>query len=132
MSAIPRGVRLNNPGNIRLGETRWQGESFDQADPEFVTFMTPEWGIRAIAKIINTYVMEGFDTIGQIVNRWAPPAENDTDAYVEAVSRSVGVAANYPLDLNKDLPALIKAIIHQENGEQPYTDAQIDTAIGMV
>lgn len=132
MSAIPRGVRLNNPGNIRLGETKWQGQAFDQTDSEFISFTSPEYGIRAIAKILTTYYREGFDTIGQIVNRWAPPSENDTDSYVEAIAKSTGLNPNDVIDVQEEMPKLVKAIIHQENGEQPYTDAQIATGIGMV
>ena len=128
----PRGIRNNNPGNIRLSAaTAWEGQTFHQPDPEFVTFSSPEYGIRAIAKILLTYQREGFKTLGQIIHRWAPPSENDTDAYIQAVCNKCGVGEDMQVDVKAILPDLIKAIIKHENGEQPYSDAQINAGISM-
>ena len=128
----PRGIRNNNPGNIRLSSTTWQGQvpSSEQTDPDFVQFSSPAYGIRAIAKILDSYASRGLNTVQSIINTWAPPTENDTAAYVDAVASSMGVDPNTTLSQG-DQPALIAAIIDHENGSQPYTTAEIDTGVSM-
>lgn len=119
-SAI-RGIRNNNPGNIdRQKGVNWQGMAADQsADPRFVVFSAPEWGIRAMARILRTYQGRGDVTIAQIISKWAPPSENNTNAYIGAVSSEVGIPPNVPVG-PAQMPALIAAIIRHENGQQPY------------
>lgn len=129
MAKPSRGIRNNNPGNIDRNATKWQGMAADQSgDPRFIVFTTPQYGIRALAKVLMTYQSQhGLDTVREIINRWAPPNENDTGAYVRAVARAVGVAENAPLDLDATavmLP-LVKAIITHENGGNPYSDTVI-------
>lgn len=126
----PRGIRNNNPGNIRQGSTRWDGESEVDLDPEFEEFETPEMGIRAMARILTNYqTRHGLSTLRQIIERWAPPAENNTGAYVGAVARDTGIDPDAPINVVLELPALIPAIIRHENGEQPYSQAQIAEGI---
>jgi len=129
----PRGVRLNNPGNIRLGRTLWQGEATAQSDPDFITFSDPVWGLRAIAVILRHYQRMGLVTVRQMVGRWAPPSENDTDAYVKAVARGTGSLPDEPLDLAVPghLVNIIQAIVLHENGEQPYDLDIIERAVGL-
>lgn len=131
MNAVPRGVKNNNPGNIRHSDTKWQGMATDQNDPAFVTFSSPEWGIRAMTKILETYQWDGLTTVAQAIDRWAPPSENDTSAYIDAVCAEANCKPNDPVRFTDIMPQLVKAIIQHENGEQPYTDAQIDQGIAM-
>lgn len=120
----PRGIRNNNPGNIRHGD-KWIGMSANQTDPEFVQFETPEYGIRAMYRIfINYNEKHNLKTISDYIKRWAPPSENDTNAYILAVSNAMEKHPNYKLTWY-DTPALIAAVIKQENGVQPYTQQQI-------
>jgi hypothetical protein len=121
----PRGIRANNPGNIRKAATEWLGE-IDGVDPDFETFDTPEHGIRALAKIVLTYSRKyHLKTVGGIISRWAPPNENDTLSYVKHISRGLGVEPDQPLDLESDprgrlqLEALVTLIIRHENGRNP-------------
>jgi hypothetical protein len=128
----PRGIRNNNPGNIRRNGDPWQGLAERQSDVEFFTFKTSIYGIRALARTLITYQdKHSLRTIRQIISRWAPPVENNTNAYVRAVSIDAGLDADQPLDLHRfdHLLPLTKAIIHHENGQQPYTDAQITKAL---
>lgn len=113
---IPRGIKNNNPGNIRKGKDQWQGMSADQSsDTAFVVFDGPQWGIRALVKILLNYQRDGLDTIARMINRWAPPADhNDTSAYALAVARGVGVepdtkvqVANYAI-ASRMVKAMIK------------------------
>lgn len=130
MTVTPRGIRNNNPGNIRYDGTLWQGQ-VGQGDGAFIIFVDPEHGIRALAKVLIAYqAKHGLTTIGQMINRWAPPVENDTDAYVIAVCKACSASPNNPYTLTPSrLATLAKAIIHQENGEQPYSDDVIEAGV---
>ena len=136
ISRVTRGVRNNNPGNIRKDATNWRGLAAAslQTDPAFWVFVAALWGIRALAVILRNYqVQHGLNTVEQIVSRWAPPTENDTDAYVEAVARSIGVQPTATINvLEADtMRALVKAIIKHENGAQPYDESTIDAAVAL-
>lgn len=144
MATIPRGIRNNNPGNIRWSNDQWKGLiPKDQAnDKSFCVFRTPEYGIRAMTRILRRYTQypgipnvgkPNIDTVREIISRWAPPNENNTEAYIQSVAKSVGVAANSPIDVfdNAIMLKLLKAIIAHENGQQPYTDAQILAGINL-
>lgn len=127
----PRGVRNFNPGNIRHSSTVWQGQAASQTDPDFVQFVSSEFGIRAIVKILRSYKAAGIRTIAGAIARWAPSTENDTAAYVTAVCAQCGVGPADIVDLEVLMPILVRAIIQRENGEQPYTDAEINAGIAL-
>lgn len=117
----PRGIRNNNPGNIVRSGVSWVGMSPDQSsDPRFIVFSAPEYGIRAMARVLRNYIGNGYNTVQEIINRWAPPIENDTGAYVRAVAQHLGLEPNAPVDTTH-IPAMIEAIIKHENGQQPYS-----------
>ena len=127
-----RGIRNNNPGNIRrVPGTTWLGQTATQLDPSFIQFDDPKYGIRAIARIMASYERQGIDTIGEAIDRWAPPNENNSQAYVDAVCASCGIGADTPVQLTTILPELVKAIIHHENGSQPYSDELIAEGIAL-
>ncbi|HDR2758955.1 TPA: hypothetical protein QCJ74_002287 [Enterobacter mori] len=126
-----RGIRNNNPGNIEYSKKNpWEGQTGD--DGRFAKFETPEHGIRALGRNLLSYQRQGIDTVNDIINRWAPPTDNNnTDAYIKAVCDQLGVTADQQLDAsNPDtLKALCAAIIHHENGNQPYSDQQLATGV---
>lgn len=127
----PRGLRNHNPGNLRHGDA-WKGMAPKQPDQDFVTFIDPLWGLRAMAKVLLAYTtLHGRRTVRAIVSRWAPSSENDTDAYVAMVARAMRVDPDAPLDLTKDsvLSDLMRAMVRHENGVQPYDPALILSAI---
>ncbi len=129
---VPRGIRNNNPGNLRRNGDPWQGLAERQGDIEFFTFKDAIYGIRALARTLIAYQdKHGLRSIRQIVSRWAPPTENNTNAYVRAVAADTGLDADQSLDMHRfdHLLPLTKAIIRHENGQQPYTDAQITKAL---
>ncbi|HBR0192833.1 TPA: hypothetical protein ACPT22_005192 [Klebsiella pneumoniae] len=127
----PRGIRNNNPGNLEASSSNpWVGQT--GSDGRFAKFETPEHGIRALGRNLISYQRQGIDTVGEIINRWAPPSDNnDTAAYIKAVCAQLGVTANQPLDAsNPDtLQAICAAIIKHENGSQPYSQDQLSTGV---
>ncbi|EBU7576489.1 hypothetical protein DK674_16450 [Salmonella enterica subsp. enterica serovar Newport] len=126
-----RGIRNNNPGNLEYSKTNpWVGQTGD--DGRFAKFETPEHGIRALGRNLLSYQRQGIDTVNDIINRWAPPSDNNnTDAYIQAVCAQLGVTPDQPLDAsNPDtLKALCASIIQHENGSQPYSDQQLSTGV---
>lgn len=113
-----RGVRNSNPGNIRKSKDQWEGAIGD--DGAFVIFDSPESGVRALAKNLQSYGRQGYDSIEKIINRWAPPNENDTKAYIDSVVAATGIPATQSLDLsNPDtLSSLAQAISFHETGSR--------------
>lgn len=131
----PRGIRNFNPGNIRHAKgVRWQGMAASQGDSEFVQFTAPRWGIRAIARVLITYqdkrlAKDGsrIDSVREIVERWAPPTENNTEAYVLTVARAVGFDPDFEgVDVYdfEVMRSLVKSIIRHENGAGPLPGGQ--------
>lgn len=93
---IPRGIRNNNPLNIRKGND-WQGERHPQTDREFEEFESMTMGLRAAFKLLQNY-LNGFRgrrkpcyNIEDVVSKWAPEVENATRAYIQFVSDNTGI-----------------------------------------
>lgn len=100
----PRGIRNNNPLNIRKGSS-WKGERPNQSDRQFEEFETMAYGLRAGIKLMRNHI-SGFsgkrpkaNTIGKLIQVWAPPSENATNRYIDFVSESVG---KQPFDIIHD------------------------------
>lgn len=128
ISSEVRGLRNNNPGNIRATGTAWNGATGD--DGSFVIFSSPEYGIRAMTRILKTYAGRGIVTIEDIIATWAPSNENDTDSYIESVANKTGLS-EFQFISDSDYPDLIAAIIYHENGQNPYSAELIKRGIGM-
>ncbi len=128
-----RGIRNHNPGNIRENDRvdyDWEGEAYTDSDGEFEEFVSPEYGIRAIARILNSYASRGVITMGDIISTWAPRNENNTDSYISHVHQMTGIAPN-DVVTKLDYPHLIAAIIRHENGVNPYSMELINTGIAL-
>lgn len=130
MAKIARGERNNNPGNIRHG-SKWQGLSVEQTDKDFCQFISPEYGIRAIYKLLQTYQKKyGLNTIKTIINRYAPPNENNTIDYINRASKEIGIGIDTPINTqlkNVTIPLVI-AIVNIELGYQPYSEKVFEEA----
>ena len=115
----PRGIRNNNPLNIRRSKDKWQGQinpsgngngngnnSSPKGDAEFVQFYSMEYGWRAAFVILcrTYYGKYGLKTIRDIVSRWAPAKENNTEAYIRHVSDYTGIAPNKVLGSPQEHP----------------------------
>ena len=133
---LPRGIRNNNPGNIRHG-ANWLGLNPNgrNIDSGFCVFTAPVYGIRALAKVLVNYKrIYGLNTVRQIVNRYAPPNENQTTAYIQSVAKQLGVYPDTGIDIEERgvLTVFIKAVIRMENGIQPYSDELIQQGIDLL
>jgi len=113
---LPRGIRNNNPGNIEANAINWNGKVGD--DGRFVKFDKMENGVRALTILIsNYYYRHGIKTVRGMINRYAPPVENQTDSYVNHVAEKAGVNPDVPLpQLEPYLRDIVGAIIYHENG----------------
>jgi len=119
---VVRGLRNNNPGNIREapgGGDAWRGERATDDDPAFEEFVDMRDGVRAALVVFRNYQSRyGLRSIADLIARWAPPAENDTPAYVASVARRVGVPPNVPINLRDRDTAFdfLRAVFRHENG----------------
>lgn len=129
-TALPRGIRNNNPGNIDWSAANnWVGQKGKEEGPNgrFAVFTDAKYGIRALGKLLQTYYnKKGLVTVREIITRWAPATENNTDAYVKAVASRCGLGADEKIPNIKDpvvLGGLMKAIIKHENANYEYPES---------
>ena len=132
---MTRGIRNNNPLNIRHSSDQWQGARVEQTDPFFVQFTSMAYGYRAAWKVLESYWNQFHRskqpyTVSNIISRWAPPTENDTQNYIRTVLNltSLGGKENLPqpsrgVDTER-LERLIRAMTTMECGI-PYKE--VDT-----
>lgn len=118
-SKIPRGIRNNNPLNIRIGNS-WIGEVKNPTDNEFEQFVHVCYGLRAgfilLKRYINRYKL---NTIKKIISRWAPGNENNTRSYINQVARGMNIEPDTPL-LYEDqdtICTLVYEMVYVENGQ---------------
>lgn len=140
---VPRGIRNCNPGNLRYHPLiRWRGQVGPDEDG-FARFDTIENGIRAACldvlagfrQVRASRGQAGEDTVREIIAEWAPPNENNTAAYVQAVARAMDVDPDQVLEPTRPvLVALLRAIFRHENGgeyvAQHELEAGVERALG--
>lgn len=115
----PKGIRNNNPGNLRyVASIAWKGQTGDDGTG-YAVFDTAEDGIRALGHQLATYIGRGVNTVTSVITTYAPDTENNTDAYITDVSNRMGIDPNQPFDTGA-IPSLAQAIIIHENGQDPY------------
>lgn len=121
MEKITRGIRNNNPLNIRLSSSAWKGRlpECEQTDRSFVQFVGMEYGFRAAFVLIRNYISQyGCNSIEKIVSRWAPPADgNQTEKYIRDVCRLTGIGGRAPLaQTDPRLKDIVWAMAQIESG----------------
>lgn len=133
--ALPRGLRDNNPGNIRPNPAyTWYGQK--GIEHNYVIFDDIEHGIRAMAKDLKSKISRGLNTLEKYIPIYAPPSDNNnTRGYINRVAASTGFKPNEVLIVNEaTLLKLVKAHIAVEIGEHYaslITDAMIDEGVQM-
>lgn len=122
--SAPRGIRNNNPGNIEDSPFARSLPGYAGSDGRFARFDSPEAGGQAKARLIGSYIRRGYDTPMEIINRWAPPSDNNpTDQYAAYVAQRAGVGLNDRLT-EEQIPLIAQAIGEFETGQtmgQPQT-----------
>ena len=116
---MSRGVDNCNPGNIRQSKVFYRGEVQPSRDSEFKQFESMAWGYRAMFVLLDTYHQRyGLNTIRGMISRYAPPSENNTAAYIAAISEWTGLSADEPLDTRsrKVMVPIVMAMSRIENG----------------
>jgi hypothetical protein len=114
-STAPRGIRNNNPGNIRFGKFAQQTGATGRDDKGFAVFQSMEDGVKAAIKLLEGYAAKGVDTVRKIISKWAPANENNTSAYIDAVAKKLGISADAHLS-GDQLGGVAQAIFQHENG----------------
>ena len=116
---MTRDLRNNNPLNIRRGKTPWKDETLPlkgAGGSAFCRFETIEWGLRAAFVLLRTYSTKyRANCVRDIISRWAPPTENDTERYIRNVCLWTGFGGLQRLT-ESDWPALVRAMARQECG----------------
>ena len=116
---ISRGLRNNNPGNLRISKDNWRGLRKIQTDMSFFQFVSNEYGYRAMIRTLQTYQSKyGLNTIEEIIHKYAPTNENHTDNYIKLVCEWTGIKPNEPVYTRdkQTMIALVAAMSRVENG----------------
>ncbi len=121
MLELSRAERNCNPGNIRLGVSKFRGEYPTSQDAEFKQFEAPEWGYRAMFLILHNYgILYGIDTLDRMIARWAPAVENETHLYIKAVAKRLGMPADSYIDtLDHDVMVVMVAAMSRIESGKP-------------
>lgn len=117
---LPRGLRNNNPGNIRRNSDVFQGEVNPSRDQQFKQFKTMAYGYRAMFKILSNYYRKySLTTIRKIIGRWAPENENNTSAYVSLVSSYAGIGPDDLISFDREqMIRIVAGMSKVENGRE--------------
>ena len=116
---MSRGLRNNNPGNIRLGNFRYKGERAKSSDSAFRQFESVEWGYRAMFVLLHTYATKrGCCTLRAMINRYAPPTENFTEGYLRCVTNATHLSPDESISTTDGavMTAIVAAMSAVENG----------------
>lgn len=135
IAGLPLGLRNNNPGNIRPTGDAWQG--MIGTNEGFVVFQNIAYGIRAMATDIgNDIRLDGLNTLTKLITEYAPPSENDTQAYITRMVGYTGFGPNQVLPATDEtLRKLIRGHIIVELGAQyspMITDVDIQEGMSMM
>lgn len=127
---MTRGEALHNPFDLELDGIEWNGLISTGTDTTFCEFIDDLHGLRAGFVNLKSQLREGFDTLETLITKFAPPSENNTIAYITAVSARTNIGKDAVLTLS-ELKNVGIAIIHQEQGECIYSDALINNALSL-
>ena len=114
-----RGIRNDNPLNIRHGKSHWVGMRETQTDRNFVQFKARVYGYRAAFVLLRNYIRKGVDSIGKIIARWAPSSDgNNTQSYIDYVAKSTGIDADKSLRFGDKVAMveIVRSMAHMESG----------------
>ncbi|HBP8149081.1 TPA: transglycosylase [Escherichia coli] len=141
-NAKNRNYRNNNLGNLVFANQEGAALEAPNAKGEqrFARFNTPEEGIRALANQVSSYYngtsaaagYQKLQTVSSIISKWAPPKENNTNQYIDNVSKYLGVSPNEKIDVSNPevMTQLVRAIATKEGGNPAVNNEFIKNALG--
>lgn len=121
-----------NPLNIRYSSrNRWLGQVGEYRG--FCVFSNIAYGFRAAFVLLSNYIKQDTRTIEDIIKRWAPPSENDTEKYISFVAEDVMIDRNKKLTNQSihdywTIIMIIRAMAKMECGRW-YDEQQINLFI---
>ncbi|HFV4904997.1 TPA: transglycosylase [Escherichia coli] len=141
-NAKNRNYRNNNLGNLVFANQ--EGATLEapnaKGEQRFARFNTPEEGIRALANQVSSYYngtsaaagYQKLQTVSRIISKWAPPKENNTNQYIDNVSKYLGVSPNEKIDVSNPevMTQLVRAIATKEGGNPAVNNEFIKNALG--
>jgi hypothetical protein len=133
-----RGLRNNNPGNLKLTSIAWQGKipKPQNTDKVFEQFTNIEYGLRAMYKDLINDISKGKNTVKKLISEYAPKTENNTTAYINQVASSIGVTPDQKITTinRKFLVLLGRAIIKVElgNAHLSILDSDLNKSIDLL
>lgn len=131
---LPKGIRNNNPGNIRIANNPWQGkipvsQNTDGAFEQFTAFV---FGVRAMIKLLSNHINNGYNTIHSLINKYAPVSDNSqqaVDHYINYVSSRTGLQPYTIITPSKaNLKKLVAAMSYVENGREAVANDMFEAA----
>lgn len=118
-------ARLNNPVALR----KWNSSEFQRFDSAAQGFSKGAWQLQRYGN--GKTFGRPVNTIQDIISKWAPSNENDTQAYINNVVKRTGYRADQKLDLNDTgvLAQLLAAMSKQENHKSNFAASDIKLVI---
>lgn len=113
-----RGLKNFNPGNIRISKVKYLGEITPSKDKAFKQFESMAYGYRAMFVLLDSYRRNGYKTLRQMINRYAPPVENHTANYIKFVTERARVFEDVELDTQDpaEMIPIVSAMSQMETG----------------
>lgn len=127
--------RTNNPLNIRFSSSNyWRGQTANIKG--FCAFKSMDYGYRAAYLLLCNYIRNGHNTIESIINRWAPPSENNTENYIKFVEEETMIDKHKTLGYESlydywTIILIICAMARMETGLSPQPQ-DINVSLGKV
>lgn len=110
-----RGIRNNNPFNIRKSSSRWLGK-IKGSDNEFETFDSLEHGYRAgLILLANYYTKYKLHSYGAILRRFAPVKENNLKNYCKWIQQYTDIYPDAYIELKVLLYEIAPLIAYYES-----------------
>lgn len=129
--SLPRGFRNQNPGNIEDGPFARSQPGYAGSDGRFAKFASMDQGTGAMGSLLDSYGRKGINTVGGIINRWAPASDgNNVSSYAQAVAKATGVDPTSPIDMaNPEIKQKIIAAMAQHENGRPLPQAPVAQAM---
>ena len=126
--------RNRNPLNIRATNIDWVGKT--GSNKGFEVFSNSEYGYRAAAKNLYKYnEKDNLKSVRELITKWAPPSENNTDSYVDKVAKDLGVDADADLGNLRSNPSLtkdlMKSMTEVEGPNNNFNDKHVENGIAL-